>query len=56
MNTRRFALTPAACAAALLVAGTAFAQDGAPATDDSAVPTVVISASADASAQGLPAA
>ena len=31
MTTRRFALTPAACAAALLVAGTAFAQDGVPA-------------------------
>ncbi|QBE66245.1 TonB-dependent receptor [Pseudoduganella lutea] len=45
-------LTPLACAAALLAAGTTLAQDSMPA-DTPALQTVVISASADASASGL---
>src|SRR3954469_8644647 len=46
-----FALTPVALAALLLTSGSAFAQ-----TTDAgdAMPTVVVRASADASAQGLP--
>jgi len=59
MNTLRFTLTPAALAAALLVAttasSTAFAQQSEPTTDGN-ISTVVVTASADASAQGLPAA
>jgi iron complex outermembrane receptor protein len=47
-----FPLTPLALAAMLMTAGSAFAQ----ATDADAMPTVVVRASADASAQGLPAA
>jgi len=50
MTSHYLACTPLALAAALLAASTAFAQDGA-----SEVPTVVVSASADASAAGLPA-
>ena len=55
MNTLRFTLTPAALAAALLASSTAFAQQAEPKTDEN-VATVVVTASADASAQGLPAA
>jgi iron complex outermembrane receptor protein len=50
-----FPLTPLALAALLMASGSAFAQaTDAPAPD--AMPTVVVRASADASAQGLPAA
>jgi len=52
MKPPRFARTPLALAATLLAASTAFAQDSA----SEPMSTVVISASADASAQGLPAA
>ena len=55
MSTLRFTLTPAALAAALFVSSTAFAQQAEPRTDEN-VATVVVTASADASAQGLPAA
>ena len=57
MKPVHFPLTPFALAALLTAAGGAFAQSAAtdPATGD-AVPTVVVRASADASAQGLPAA
>ena len=55
MNTLRFTLTPAALAAALLVATTALAQQAEPQSDEK-ISTVVVTASADASAQGLPAA
>ncbi|MDY0960997.1 MULTISPECIES: TonB-dependent receptor [Massilia] len=59
MNTLRFTPTPAALAAALLIAttasSTAFAQQAEPKTDEN-ITTVVVTASADASAQGLPAA
>ena len=63
MSPLRLNPTPAALAAALLVAGTvsgtisgaAFAQQTEPKADE-AIPTVVVTASADASAQGLPAA
>ena len=50
-------LTPIACAALLLAAATAAAQTAgtAPAVDDN-IATVVVTASADASAQGLPSA
>lgn len=54
MNPVQFPLTPLALAAVLMTANSAFAQTAA-ATDE-VVPTVVISASADASAKGLPAA
>ena len=53
MNTPR--MTPAALAAALLVSSTAFAQQAEPPADEK-ISTVVVTASADASAQGLPAA
>ena len=57
MKPRRFTPTPAALAAALLASGTAFAQQANTAQETNpAVATVVITASADASAQGLPAA
>ena len=52
MKPQRFVRTPFALAAGLLVASTAFAQD----STSEPMSTVVISASADASAQGLPAA
>jgi len=59
MSTLRLTLklspTPAALAAALLASSTAFAQQVEPKTDEN-VATVVVTASADASAQGLPAA
>lgn len=55
MNTLRFTPTPAALAAALLVSGAAFAQDTEQNTGPD-IATVVVTASADASAQGLPAA
>jgi iron complex outermembrane receptor protein len=51
MKPQRFARTPLALAAGLLVAGTALAQS----TTSEPMSTVVVSASADASAQGLPA-
>ena len=54
MKPVHFRLTPLALAAVLMTANSAFAQTAA-ATDD-VVPTVVVSASADASAKGLPAA
>jgi iron complex outermembrane receptor protein len=54
MNPALFPLTPLALAALLLTAGSAAAQTASPGTD--AMPTVVVRASADASAQGLPAA
>ena len=50
MKPQRFARTPLALAAGLLVAGTALAQS----TTSEPMSTVVVSASADASAQGLP--
>ena len=53
MNTPR--MTPAALAAALFVSSTAFAQQAEPPADEK-ISTVVVTASADASAQGLPAA
>lgn len=52
MKPQRFVRTPLALAAGLLVASTAFAQD----STSEPMSTVVVSASADASAQGLPAA
>ncbi len=52
MKPVHFPLTPLALAALLLSAGTAFAQT----TDTEVIPTVVVRASADASAKGLPAA
>jgi iron complex outermembrane receptor protein len=54
MNPVLFPLTPLALAALLLTAGSAAAQTAALDTDT--MPTVVVRASADASAQGLPAA
>ena len=51
MKPQRFARTPLALAAGLLVASTALAQN----TTSEPMSTVVVSASADASAQGLPA-
>jgi iron complex outermembrane receptor protein len=54
MNPVRFPLTPLALAALLMTAGSALAQTAAAA--DETVPTVVVRASADASAKGLPAA
>ena len=56
MKPVHFPRTPLALAALLMTAGSAYAQavDTAAATD--AMPTVVIRASADASAKGLPAA
>ena len=54
MNSPRFCLTPLAFAAALLVAGHASAQTAAPETIEQPIQTVVVTASADASAQGLP--
>jgi len=54
MNPALFPLTPLALAALLMTAGSAAAQTAAP--DAGAMPTVVVRASADASAQGLPAA
>jgi iron complex outermembrane receptor protein len=54
MNPALFPLTPLALAALLLTAGSAAAQTAASDTDT--MPTVVVRASADASAQGLPAA
>lgn len=56
MNPHRFAPTPVAFAIALLVSGGALAQDSQPPAAPAAIPTVLVSASADASAQGLPAA
>lgn len=52
MKPVHFRRTPLALAAVLMTAGSAFAQ----ATDSEAMPTVIVRASADASAQGLPAA
>jgi iron complex outermembrane receptor protein len=52
MKPQRFARTPLALAAGLLVASTALAQN----TTSEPMSTVVVSASADASAQGLPSA
>jgi iron complex outermembrane receptor protein len=54
MKPVQFPLTPLALAAVLMAASSAFAQTAASTSD--VVPTVVVSASADASAQGLPAA
>ena len=54
MNSPRFCLTPLAFAAALLAAGHASAQTTAPETTEQPIQTVVVTASADASAQGLP--
>jgi iron complex outermembrane receptor protein len=57
-----FSLTPIAFGALLMTSGAAFAQaqtqadDAAPAASDAPISTVVITASADASAQGLPSA
>jgi iron complex outermembrane receptor protein len=57
MKPVHFPLTPFALAALLMTAGSAFAQTAdSAATGTEAVPTVVVRASADASAQGLPAA
>jgi len=60
MKPLRFTPTPAALAAALFVSSTAFAQQAAQTAPaqaaDPSVATVVVTASADASAQGLPAA
>ncbi|MDQ2823507.1 MAG: TonB-dependent receptor [Pseudomonadota bacterium] len=58
MNSVHFPLTPLALAAVLMTAGSAFAQSAGvtSAATEEVVPTVVISASADASAKGLPAA
>jgi iron complex outermembrane receptor protein len=53
MSTPHFPLSPLALAALLLASAGANAQSAAPA-DTTVMPTVVISASADASAQGLP--
>ena len=52
MKPVHFSLTPIALAALLMTAGNAFAQSA----DTEAMPTVIVRASADASAQGLPAA
>ncbi|WP_332877088.1 TonB-dependent receptor [Massilia sp. S19_KUP03_FR1] len=52
MKPVHFRRTPLALAALLMMAGSAFAQSA----DTEAMPTVVVRASADASAQGLPAA
>ena len=52
MRSHRFSLTPVAFAAALLATSTAHAQE----SSDQPIATVVVSASADASAQGLPSA
>jgi iron complex outermembrane receptor protein len=54
MNQPRFYLTPLAFAAALLAAGHAAAQTAVPDGTDQPIQTVVVTASADASAQGLP--
>jgi iron complex outermembrane receptor protein len=58
MNQPRFCLTPLAFAAALLAGGHASAQTAAPETaaleTNAPIQTVVVTASADASAQGLP--
>jgi iron complex outermembrane receptor protein len=54
--TRRFALSPIALACLAFASAAAQAQQAAPAADETVLPTVVISASADASAKGLPAA
>ena len=57
MKPVHFPLTPFALAALLMTAGSAFAQSAdSAATGTETVPTVVVRASADASAQGLPAA
>ncbi|MBQ5940837.1 TonB-dependent siderophore receptor [Massilia sp. AB1] len=52
MRSHRFSLTPVAFAAALLAISTAHGQE----STDQPIATVVVSASADASAQGLPSA
>ncbi|MBQ5963879.1 TonB-dependent siderophore receptor [Massilia sp. ZL223] len=52
MRSHRLSLTPVAFAAALLAISTAHAQE----STDQPIATVVVSASADASAQGLPSA
>ncbi|MDB5749106.1 MAG: TonB-dependent receptor [Massilia sp.] len=54
MNRSRFPLTPLALGALLLAAGQARAQAIDPAAPEQAMQTVVVTASADASAQGLP--
>src|SRR4051812_27387146 len=57
MTFFRFPLTPLALGAALLAANVASAQTADPATapaQDQPMQTVVVTASADASAQGLP--
>ncbi|MGJ9416714.1 TonB-dependent receptor [Massilia sp. CMS3.1] len=54
MNQPRFTLTPLAFGAFLLAAGHAAAQTTAPDTTGQPMQTVVVTASADASAQGLP--
>lgn len=54
MNQPRFCLTPLAFATALLATGHAAAQTAAPETAEQPIQTVVVTASADASAQGLP--
>jgi iron complex outermembrane receptor protein len=54
MNQPRFCLTPLAFGAFLLAAGHAAAQTGAPDSPEQPIQTVVVTASADASAQGLP--
>lgn len=56
MTAARFSLTHLALAALLLAANSATAQDTATTADTEPMATVVVSASADASAQGLPAA
>jgi len=57
MKPAQFPLTPLALAALLMTAGSAFAQSAAAdTTSTDPIPTVVVRASADASAQGLPAA
>jgi len=56
MNQPRLPLTPLACAAFLLACGHAAAQTAPPDSAEQPVATVVVSASADASAQGLPSA
>ncbi len=53
MNQPRFCPTPLAFAAALLASGHAFAQSAADSAEQP-IQTVVVTASADASAQGLP--
>lgn len=54
MHTYNLQLSPIAMAALLLVSAVAHAQTAAPAADEAAVPTVTVTASADASADGLP--